>query len=153
MTQAVSSHDTAEDREVSHKQIRKLLDRYRVLDGKRFRLKDYDPSDTGGYELEKPEARALLDAAVKLLAEQQEKLYANSSWGLLCCFQAMDAAGKDSTIKQVMSGVNPQGVHVTSFKAPGPEDLAHDFLWRINRALPERGRIGIFNRSHYKEVL
>ena len=98
-------------------------------------------------------ARALLEGGVQRLSEQQEKLYAQDRWAMLCCFQAMDAAGKDSTIKHVMSGVNPQGVQVTSFKAPGPEELGHDFLWRIARALPSRGRIGIFNRSHYEEVL
>jgi PPK2 family polyphosphate:nucleotide phosphotransferase len=152
-SQDAARGDVASDLDISLKQLRKVLDRFRVTEGKRFRLKDHDPSDTAGYELAKPQARALLGDGVKLLKEQQEKLYANSSWAMLCCFQAMDAAGKDSTIKQVMSGVNPQGVHVTSFKAPGPEDLAHDFLWRINRALPERGRIGIFNRSHYEEVL
>ena len=87
------------------------------------------------------------------LAALQEKLYAQNEWSMLCVLQAMDAAGKDGTIKHVMSGVNPQGVQVTSFKAPGPEELAHDFLWRANRALPPRGHIGIFNRSHYEEVL
>ena len=139
--------------DISRNQVRKLLDRYRVTDGRKFRLKDYDPADTAGYSLDKPEAKALLEGGVKRLAEHQEKLYAQHRWAMLCAFQAMDAAGKDSTIKHVMSGVNPQGVQVTSFKAPGPEDLAHDFLWRINRALPERGCIGIFNRSHYEEVL
>ena len=98
--------------------------------------------------------RKILDRyGVHRLAEMQEKLYAQKSWAMLCVLQAMDAAGKDGTIGHVMSGVNPQGVQVTSFKAPGPEELAHDFLWRANRALPERGRIGIFNRSHYEEVL
>src|SRR5271169_3162880 len=131
----------------------KIIDRYRVTDGEKFRLKDYDPADTAGHQSDKPLARALLEGGVQRLSEQQEKLYAQDRWGMLCCFQAMDAAGKDGTIKHVMSGVNPQGVQVTSFKAPGPEELAHGFLWRANRALPPRGRIGIFNRSHYEEVL
>lgn len=139
--------------DITIKMVRKLLDRYRVTSGKGFRLKDHDPGDTAGLSLDKPEAAALLQHGVQRLAEQQEKLYAQNSWAMLCVFQALDAAGKDGTIKHVMSGVNPQGVQVTAFKAPGPEDLDHDFLWRINRALPERGRIGIFNRSHYEEVL
>jgi PPK2 family polyphosphate:nucleotide phosphotransferase len=139
--------------DISRKRVRKFLDNYRVTDGRKFRLRDYDPADTAGYSLDKPEANALLEEGVKRLAELQEKLYAQHHWAMLCAFQAMDAAGKDSTIKHVMSGVNPQGVLVTSFKAPGPQDLDHDFLWRINQALPERGRIGIFNRSHYEEVL
>ena len=138
---------------LSPKRARKLLDRYRITDGAGFRLKDHDPGDTAGLSLDKKEARLLLDGGIERLIALQEKLYSQSSWAVLCCFQAMDAAGKDGTIKHVMSGVNPQGVQVTSFKAPGPEDLDHDFLWRINRALPERGRIGIFNRSHYEEVL
>ena len=139
--------------DISRHQVRKLLNRYRVTDGRKFRLKDYDQGDTAGYSLDKPEVNALLEEGVRRLAENQEKLYAQHRWSLLCAFQAMDAAGKDGTIKHVMSGVNPQGVHVTSFKAPGPQELAHDFLWRVNRAFPERGRIGIFNRSHYEEVL
>jgi PPK2 family polyphosphate:nucleotide phosphotransferase len=138
---------------VSRKQIRAVVDRYRVTDGKKFRLKDYDPGDTAGHLMSREQARALLEGGTDNLAVSQEKLYAENRWSLLCVFQAMDAAGKDGTIKHVMSGVNPQGVQVTSFKAPGPEDLDHDFLWRIWRALPERGRIGIFNRSHYEEVL
>ena len=139
--------------EITGKQIRKVLDRYRVTDGKKFGLKNYDPGDTAGLTLDKPEARALLEGGVARLSEYQEKLTAQNRWSMLCLFQAMDAAGKDGTIKHVMSGVNPQGVQVTAFKAPGPEELDHDFLWRINSALPERGRIGIFNRSHYEEVL
>lgn len=138
---------------MSRKQVRALLDRYKVTDGASFRLRDHDPADTGGLSLDKKSARAVLDEGVSRLAALQEKLYSQNNWSLLACFQAMDAAGKDGTIKHVMSGVNPQGVQVTSFKAPGPEDLDHDFLWRINGALPERGRIGIFNRSHYEEVL
>jgi PPK2 family polyphosphate:nucleotide phosphotransferase len=135
------------------KRVKRLLERYRVTSGKGFRLKDYDPDDVALGHIDKAEADELLAAGVRRLAAQQELLYPHASWALLCIFQAMDAAGKDSTIKHVMSGVNPQGVQVTSFKAPGPEELAHDFLWRISRNLPERGRIGIFNRSHYEEVL
>jgi PPK2 family polyphosphate:nucleotide phosphotransferase len=134
-------------------QTRKMLDRFRVTSGKGFRLKDHDPADTMGHLLSKPQAEAMLAHDVHRLAALQEKLYAQNEWAMLCVLQAMDAAGKDGTIKHVMSGVNPQGVRVTSFKAPGPEELAHDFLWRANRALPERGHIGIFNRSHYEEVL
>src|SRR6266568_3838292 len=130
-----------------------LLKRYRVTDGGQFRLKDHDPADTGGLELDPDAARDLLARDVKRLADLQAKLYAQNSWSLLCVFQAMDAAGKDGTIKHVMSGVNPQGVQVSAFKAPGPEELAHDFLWRVARELPERGRVGVFNRSHYEEVL
>jgi PPK2 family polyphosphate:nucleotide phosphotransferase len=135
------------------KKMRKILDRYRVTDVKPFRLKDHDPADTAGHLLSKPQSDMLLKSGVERLAKLQERLYAQNSWAVLCVLQAMDAAGKDGTIKHVMSGVNPQGVQVTSFKAPGPEELAHDFLWRANRALPARGHIGIFNRSHYEEVL
>jgi PPK2 family polyphosphate:nucleotide phosphotransferase len=145
--------DVAETLKISRKQVRALLDRCRVTHGKGFKLKHHDPTDTAGHILSKPQAEALLRTGVERLAELQQKLYAQDRWAMLCVFQAMDAAGKDGTIKHVMSGVNPQGVQVTSFKAPGPEELAHDFLWRAARALPERGRIGIFNRSHYEEVL
>ena len=138
---------------VTRKQVRDVLDRCRITNGRKFRLKDHDPNDTGGYKLDKQAAAALLETGVRQLSEYQDMLNAQDRWAMLCVFQAMDAAGKDGTIKHVMSGVNPQGVHVTAFKAPGPEDLDHDFLWRIHRALPERGRIGIFNRSHYEEVL
>ncbi|HEX3401912.1 MAG TPA: polyphosphate kinase 2 family protein [Acetobacteraceae bacterium] len=138
---------------LSRKQARRILDRYRVTSGKGFRLKDHDPADTAGHLLPKEQADAALAHGVQRLSDLQERLYAQNSWAMLCVLQAMDAAGKDGTIKHVMSGVNPQGVRVTSFKAPGPEELAHDFLWRANRALPERGHIGIFNRSHYEEVL
>ncbi|HSO06640.1 MAG TPA: polyphosphate kinase 2 family protein [Pelomicrobium sp.] len=139
---------------INHKRLRKFLAPYRITSGKKFRLKDHDPADTHGFKSEdKGEARELLAKGVEWLAEEQEKLYAQNQWGVLLVFQAMDAAGKDSTIKHVMSGVNPQGVHVTSFKAPSSEELDHDFLWRCTRHLPERGRIGIFNRSYYEEVL
>jgi PPK2 family polyphosphate:nucleotide phosphotransferase len=130
----------------------KLIDRYRVTKGKGFRLKNIDPDDDGPKGLKKhaEERRA---AGLEQLSRAQEKLYAQDQWALLLIFQAMDGAGKDSTIRHVMSGVNPQGCQVFSFKAPSHEELDHDFLWRTNRALPERGRIGIFNRSYYEETL
>src|SRR6201984_759856 len=121
--------------------------------GKGFHLRDFDARDTGVLKLDKDAARALLAEGVEDLAEFQGRLYAQDRWALLLVFQAMDAAGKDSTIKHVMSGVNPQGCEVHSFKAPSPEELDHDYLHRSVRVLPERGRIGIFNRSYYEEVL
>jgi len=133
--------------------LREIIKPYRVTSGKGFRLKDIDPADTGGLTADKEEARLLLQEEVDLLSELQEKLYAQDNWALLVILQAMDAAGKDGTIKHVMSGVNPQGCQVTSFKVPSAEELDHDFLWRATKALPERGRIGIFNRSYYEEVL
>jgi PPK2 family polyphosphate:nucleotide phosphotransferase len=134
--------------------LHKFIKPYMVTSGKHFRLKDYDPGDTHHLNSEdKPKAKRLLEEGVELLAEFQDVLYAQSEWGLLLIFQAMDAAGKDGTIKHVMSGVNPQGVDVYSFKSPSTEELAHDFLWRTNRCLPPRGKIGIFNRSYYEEVL
>jgi PPK2 family polyphosphate:nucleotide phosphotransferase len=136
------------------KTLRKFVKPHRVTHGKRFRLKDHDPGDTHGIGSEsKEEAKELLARGVEWLAEAQERLYAQNRWGVLVVFQAMDAAGKDGAIKHVMSGVNPQGVDVTPFKAPSSEELDHDFMWRCMRALPERGRIGIFNRSYYEEVL
>ena len=136
------------------KRVEKLIDPYRVTSGKGFRLKDFDPGDTRGLREEaKPEAREWLERGIQWLAEEQNKLYAQDRWGVLLVFQAMDAAGKDSTIKHVMSGVNPQGVQVYSFKQPSPEELDHDYLWRSMKCVPERGRIGIFNRSYYEEVL
>jgi PPK2 family polyphosphate:nucleotide phosphotransferase len=138
---------------LSRRQMRRILDRYRVVSGKGFRLRDYDPADTAGHLLTKPQAGQIVARDVHRLAALQDRLYAQNEWSVLCVLQAIDAAGKDGTIKHVMSGVNPQGVQVTCFKAPGPEELAHDFLWRANRALPPRGHIGIFNRSHYEEVL
>jgi PPK2 family polyphosphate:nucleotide phosphotransferase len=127
---------------------------YRITDGRGFRLKDVDPRDTGRLESQDEEAaKEALREGVELLAEFQDKLYAQDRWSLLLVFQAMDAAGKDGTIKHVMSGVNPQGVQVYSFKAPSDEELDHDYLWRSMVRLPERGRIGIFNRSYYEEVL
>ena len=125
---------------------------FRVENGRRFRLKDVDPDDTGPIKSRK-QAERWLERGVARLAQLQEKLYAQDRWALLLIFQAMDAAGKDGTIKHVMSGVNPQGCQVYSFKAPSAEELDHDFLWRTSRCLPERGRIGIFNRSYYEETL
>ncbi len=130
-----------------------LARRYRITDGTRFLLADHDPRDDAGLDGQKKDADELLAASVARLAELQDVLYAQDRWALLLVFQAMDAAGKDSVIKHVMSGVNPQGCQVFSFKAPSAEELDHDFLWRTARCLPERGRIGIFNRSYYEEVL
>jgi PPK2 family polyphosphate:nucleotide phosphotransferase len=135
------------------KRVRRLVERYRVAPAKKFRLDDCDPADTAGLALQGKEAKQILQDGVRMLTEMQNRLYAQDRWALLIVFQAMDAAGKDSTIKHVMSGVNPLGVQVYSFKAPTTEELDHDFLWRITKSLPERGRIGIFNRSHYEEVL
>jgi PPK2 family polyphosphate:nucleotide phosphotransferase len=133
---------------------RRISKPYRVTNGKKFRLKDFDPSDTGGLESEdKPRAKEALQAGVEALAKLQDVLYAQDRWSVLLIFQAMDAAGKDGTIKHVMSGVNPQGCQVSSFKAPTSLDLDHDYLWRCVKELPERGRIGIFNRSYYEETL
>ena len=133
--------------------IEKYVDPFRITKGKGFRLDDFDPSDTRGLRLDKGEAADLLQRGTQWLAEEQDMLYAQKRWSLLVVFQAMDAAGKDGTIKHVMSGVNPQGCQVFSFKQPSSEDLDHDFLWRYVKCLPERGRIGIFNRSYYEEVL
>lgn len=130
-----------------------IASRYRVDQPGKFRLADHDPADCCGLTIDKDEAKELLKEGVERLAELQEKLYADNRWSVLVVLQAMDAAGKDSLIEHVMSGVNPQGVQVVSFKQPSAEELDHNFLWRIARALPERGRIGIFNRSHYEEVL
>ena len=136
------------------KKMRKLVEPYRITDGKKFRLKDIDPGDTGGLKSEfKGEAKALLARGVELLSDEQARLYAQDRWGVLLIFQAMDAAGKDGTIKHVTSGLDPQGMQVYSFKAPSSEELDHDYMWRCMRALPERGRIGVFNRSYYEEVL
>ena len=133
--------------------MKTLLDRYRITNGDGFRLKDHDPADTGGALGQHEDAEARLKAGIERLSALQEKMYAEARWALLAVIQAMDAAGKDGTIQHVLTGVNPQGVTVTPFKQPGPNELAHDFLWRVHAALPERGRIGIFNRSHYEEVL
>jgi PPK2 family polyphosphate:nucleotide phosphotransferase len=125
---------------------------YRIDQAKNFRLKDFDPASTAHFG-SREHAKELLEKSIAEMAELQDKLYAQDRWGVLLIFQAMDAAGKDGAIKHVMSGVNPQGCQVYSFKAPSPEELNHDYLWRSSRVLPERGHIGIFNRSYYEEVL
>jgi PPK2 family polyphosphate:nucleotide phosphotransferase len=136
------------------KRARDFSKPFRVTDGSGFRLKDIDPGDTLGFGSEdKPRAREALATGVAALAELQDMLYAQDRWAVLLIFQAMDAAGKDGTIKHVMSGVNPQGCQVYSFKTPSSEELDHDFLWRCMKYVPERGRIGIFNRSYYEETL
>jgi PPK2 family polyphosphate:nucleotide phosphotransferase len=137
---------------IDRKKITGFACDYRVTKGAKFRLKDIDPGETCKLKSEE-HAKELLAESVKLMSDLQEKLYAQERWSLLLIFQAMDAAGKDGTIKHVMSGINPQGCQVTSFKAPSTFERSHDFLWRSNLALPERGRIGIFNRSYYEEVL
>jgi PPK2 family polyphosphate:nucleotide phosphotransferase len=131
---------------------RRLAKAFRITDGREFRLGQIDPDDTHGID-SKAETAGLLKHGLNQLCDMQEKLYAQSTWALLVIVQAMDAAGKDSVVTHVMSGLNPQGCQVSSFKAPSAEDLAHDFLWRTTRRLPERGRIGVFNRSYYEEVL
>ncbi len=148
----MSEGDMATNRE-KLKQVADWIHPYRVTDGSKFRLKKIDPSDTGGLKADKTEAAARLTTGVQWLAAEQDKLYAQDRRSLLLIFQAMDAAGKDSTIKYVMTGVNPVGVHVVTFKQPSSEELDHDWMWRCYRNLPERGRIGIFNRSYYEEVL
>ncbi len=133
---------------------RQFADSFRVTDGKKFRLKDFDPADTLGIKsADKPRAQKALAIGVQTLAELQDKLYAQDKWAVLLIFQAMDAAGKDGVIKHVLSGVNPQGCDVHSFKTPSAEDLDHDYLWRCLKVLPGRGKIGIFNRSYYEETL
>jgi PPK2 family polyphosphate:nucleotide phosphotransferase len=128
--------------------------RFRITDGKEFALKDFDPGETLGLKSEdKPRVKEALEIGIGALAELQDMLYAQDKWGLLLIFQAMDAAGKDGAIKHVMSGVNPQGCQVFSFKSPSAEDLDHDYLWRCVKCLPNRGHIGIFNRSYYEETL
>jgi PPK2 family polyphosphate:nucleotide phosphotransferase len=131
----------------------KLIKPFRIEKPKRFRLADHDPADTRGLDIDKQEAKSILADDIKRLAELQELLYAHHRWAVLAIFQAMDAGGKDSAIKHVMTGVNPQGCEVHAFKAPGVEELDHDFLWRAATQLPRRGHIGIFNRSYYEEVL
>jgi PPK2 family polyphosphate:nucleotide phosphotransferase len=134
------------------KEVAGIADPFRVTNGEQFHLKDYDPADTSGLK-DKDKALRTLQQSVDLLSHFQEKLYAQNRWAMLVIFQAMDAAGKDGAIKHVMSGINPQGCSVTAFKAPSPEELAHGYLWRAHKATPERGKIGIFNRSYYEEVL
>lgn len=133
--------------------IQKYTQPFRITSGKGFQLKNYDPGDTCGLKLDKRKASNLLQQGTEWLAQEQNMLYAQDRWSLLLVFQAMDAAGKDSTIRHVMSGVNPQGCQVFSFKQPSQEDISHDFMWRYLKRLPERGKIGIFNRSYYEEVL
>src|SRR6202161_4397226 len=130
----------------------KLAKTYRIESGKHFRLRDFDPADTGHWH-SKEHAEKALQQGIARTGELQDKLYAQNNWAVLLIFQAMDAAGKDGAVKHVMSGINPQGCQVYSFKAPSEVELQHDFLWRTTRVLPERGRIGIFNRSYYEEVL
>jgi PPK2 family polyphosphate:nucleotide phosphotransferase len=136
------------------KQAKKLSDKFRVTDGESFRLKKFDPADTLDFTSDdKPRAEELLSDGVQLLAKLQDKLYAENRWAVLLIFQAMDAAGKDGAIKHVMTGINPQGCEVYAFKTPTSEELDHDYLWRCMKRVPERGRIGIFNRSYYEETL
>lgn len=130
-----------------------LAKRHRVTDGRKFRLGDVDPADTAGLDIDKGDARKLLKDSIADLRKLQERLYAEGKWAVLMVLQAMDAGGKDSAIEHVMTGINPQGCDVRSFKQPGPIELRHDFLWRHVVALPQRGKIVIFNRSHYEEVL
>jgi len=136
------------------KRARQFSEPFRVADGKGFKLKNFDAANTLDLKSEdKPRAKEALDIGIASLAQLQDMLYAQDRWAVLLVFQAMDAAGKDGAIKHVMSGVNPQGCQVYSFKSPTSEDLDHDYLWRCTKALPERGRIGIFNRSYYEETL
>jgi PPK2 family polyphosphate:nucleotide phosphotransferase len=144
--------------ELSRKELisraKEFSKQFRIKDGKEFKLKDYDPQEDAGLGAEdKPLAKQALQLGVKALSTLQEVLYAQDKWAILLIFQAMDAAGKDGAIRHVMSGVNPQGCQVTSYKSPSAEELDHDYLWRCMKNLPERGRIGIFNRSYYEEVL
>lgn len=134
------------------KECARLSESYCITEGKKFRLKDFDTADTGEVK-DKDHGQKILDARAGLLSNLQEKLYAQDRWALLLVFQAMDAAGKDGVVKHVMSGVNPQGCDVHSFKTPSAEELNHDYLWRAHSRIPERGKIGIFNRSYYEEVL
>jgi PPK2 family polyphosphate:nucleotide phosphotransferase len=127
--------------------------RFRIHKPKRFRLSKHDPAECCGLSIDKTEAKTMLAEGLERLSELQQRLYAQDRWAVLIVLQGMDASGKDSLIKHVMSGLNPQGVEVTSFKEPSDDELQHDFLWRVTGRLPERGRIGIFNRSHYEEVL
>jgi PPK2 family polyphosphate:nucleotide phosphotransferase len=136
------------------KRARELSRPFRITDGGKFRLRQVDPGDTGDFDRsDKPRAEEALTESIDALCALQDTLYAQDRWAVLIVIQAMDAAGKDSAIRHVMSGVNPQGCQVFSFKAPSSEELDHDYLWRCTKCLPERGRIGIFNRSYYEEVL
>ena len=136
------------------KKSHQLAKPFRITNGRKFRFKDFDPGETLGFQSEdKPRAKEALQMGVNALAELQDMLYAQDKWAVLVVFQAMDAAGKDGAIKHVMSGINPQGCQVSSFKSPSAEDLDHDYLWRCMKCLPNRGHIGIFNRSYYEETL
>jgi len=130
-----------------------IIERYRIRKGSDFRLADFDPDDTCGLDIDKDDAKNMLEAGVKRLSALQEKLYADNRWAILVVLQGIDTSGKDGVIKHVMSGVNPQGCEVHSFKAPSEQEIDHDFLWRSTIALPTRGRIGIFNRSYYEETI
>jgi PPK2 family polyphosphate:nucleotide phosphotransferase len=140
-------------RDVRSMKLAKMIGRFRIDKPDKFRLSDHHTAETCGLDIEKADAKAMLADGIERMSKLQEKLYADNRWAVLAVFQAMDAAGKDGAIKHVMSGVNPQGCQVHAFKAPSAEEFDHDFLWRIAKALPERGRIGIFNRSHYEDVL
>ncbi|HWE79097.1 MAG TPA: polyphosphate kinase 2 family protein, partial [Pseudolabrys sp.] len=131
----------------------RIAKRFRIDKPKHFRISDHDPADCCGLTVDKTVAKALLEEGIERLTDLQQRLYASGTWSVLIVLQAMDAAGKDSLIKHVLTGINPQGVEVRSFKQPSVEELDHDFLWRVTQRLPARGRIGIFNRSHYEEVL
>jgi PPK2 family polyphosphate:nucleotide phosphotransferase len=131
----------------------KIVKQCRIDKPKHFKLADYEPGETFGLSTEIEEVRPILAEGIKKLADLQQRLFASGEWAVLIVFQGMDAAGKDSVVKHVMSGINPQGCEVHAFKAPSPEELEHDFLWRTGKDVPARGRIGIFNRSHYEEVL
>ncbi len=145
---------SAKDAKKLNHKAKALVKRFRVTDGRKFRLKDWPPGDLAGFTSEdKPKAKQALANGITLLADLQDRLFAQDQWGLLLIFQAMDAAGKDGAIKHVMSGVNPQGCQVFSFKGPSAEELNHDYMWRSMKNFPERGRIGIFNRSYYEETL
>ncbi len=134
------------------KEASRIIEPYCITKGEKFRLKDHDPAGTNDLK-DKHQAQGLLEDSIPLLSHMQEKLYAQDRWALLLIFQAMDAAGKDGAIKHVMSGVNPQGCDVHAFKSPSSEELNRDYLWRTHKRIPERGKIGIFNRSYYEEVL
>ena len=130
-----------------------IAKRFRIDNPKKFRLSEHDPAECYGLTVDKSEPKALLNEGIERLSDLQERLYADGRWSVLIVLQAMDAAGKDSIIKHMLSGINPQGCEVHSFKPPNEEDLQHNFLWRVSQRLPANGRIGIFNRSHYEEVL
>src|SRR5436190_3648639 len=150
---AAGNHRTKMKSKEILKRVKSLTEPFRVCDGRKFRLKDVDPGDTLHFKAaDKPAVTEALTNGIEVLRELQDKLYAQDQWAVLLIFQALDAAGKDGAIKHVMSGINPQGCQVFSFKGPSAEELDHDYLWRCMKCLPERGRIGIFNRSYYEET-